>query len=190
MSKTIIYFFRHGEVYNPKRILYGRLPGFPLSETGKKMIKETVEQFKDKKILHIYTSPMLRARQTADIISKTLRITSKISRFLIETDDIFAGVPLDIFKSKIQPKLYDKTFVRIGQESAKSQARRMLKFLKQVTKCHNGESTIAVSHGDPIVILKAATLDIPFTWDYKKGNYLKQGSWLKFTVEENRYSWE
>lgn len=190
MNKTIIYFLRHGEVHNPKRILYGRLPRFPLSQEGREIIKRTSQFFKNKNIYHIYTSPMLRARQTAGIIGKALKVNPKISKFLIETDDIFAGVPLDVFKTKIQPKLYDEEFIRIGQESIKSQAERMHKFLKIVKKRHKEENIIVVSHGDPIVIVKALTLGIPFSWEYKKENYLKQGTWLILTIEGDKYKWE
>ena len=34
MDRTIIHVMRHGEVDNPNGVLYGRLPGFGLTELG------------------------------------------------------------------------------------------------------------------------------------------------------------
>ena len=33
-ASTVVHLLRHGEVYNPGRVLYGRLPGFHLSESN------------------------------------------------------------------------------------------------------------------------------------------------------------
>ena len=34
-EQTRVHVVRHGEVHNPDGILYGRLPGFRLSDTGR-----------------------------------------------------------------------------------------------------------------------------------------------------------
>jgi broad specificity phosphatase PhoE len=41
--KTIVHLLRHGEVYNPTKILYGRLPGFRLSELGVQMAQAAAD---------------------------------------------------------------------------------------------------------------------------------------------------
>ena len=69
-----IYLLRHGEVHNPDKILYGRLPRYKLSKEGIQAIKKVGQKLKNKKINHIYTSPLLRARQTAGIIGDILSI--------------------------------------------------------------------------------------------------------------------
>src|SRR5947199_3195537 len=71
---TYIYLIRHGEVSNPNGILYGRLARFGLSENGKQEIAQTAEFLKDKHIDYIYSSPLLRTRQTAEIIRKKQKI--------------------------------------------------------------------------------------------------------------------
>ena len=50
-EKTIVHVMRHGEVYNPTKILYGRLPGFHLSELGVQMAKAAAET--DRTVLHV-----------------------------------------------------------------------------------------------------------------------------------------
>ncbi|MCL4338743.1 histidine phosphatase family protein [Patescibacteria group bacterium] len=188
--KTIIYFMRHGEVYNPKRILYGRMSGFRLSEYGRESVKLQAENLKKRKINFIYASPMLRTRQSAKILSEELGIKVKISSFLNEVKLIFEGMPLMEYKSKIQPSLYENKYYLKGQESVESIAERMTKFLKMIEKRHNGQETLVVSHGDPIVILKAEINNIPFTWKYKKDNYLKTATFTTLEIKDGRYNWK
>lgn len=187
MNKTIIYFLRHGEVENPKKILYGRLPGFSLSESGKREIGKVAQEIKDKNIEYLYTSPMLRAKETAQIIGKQLKLKPKISRFLIESKLLHTGMPLEIFKKYIQPELYGEKYVKLGQESSQAQAERMYRFVKMVITRNIGKNILAVSHGDPIVILKAKIMGIPFSWQFKKENYVKPGNYMTLVCEGNKY---
>ncbi len=177
--KTIIYFIRHGEVHNPNNILYGRLPGYPLSIEGKKHIKIQAGYFKDKKIDIIFSSPLLRARQTAKIIGGVVNIKPKISYLLSEVRLIFQGMDGRKYKSEIQPFLYTDKYVKEGQESISEIWQRMEKFIKLMHKMYKGKNILAVSHGDPILILKAIVTNSEFTWEYKRDNYLKTGTWIK-----------
>lgn len=190
MKKTIIYFLRHGEVENPKKILYGRLPGFGLSVNGKKRITEVAQELKNKNINYLYNSPLRRARETVEILTHFLKLKPKISRLLIETKDIHAGISLEIFKRDIQPNLYDDRYVQEGQESIDSQAGRMMHFVKNVQKEYAGKIILAVSHGDPIMILKAKVIGVPFTWEFKRSIYLQPGSYLTLVCQDNKYKFE
>lgn len=186
MNPTTIYFLRHGEVENPKKILYGRLPGFGLSENGVRRIEEVARELKNKKIDHMYVSPMRRTIQTAGILVKELNLKPIISRLLIETDDIHAGISLEIFKRDIQPHLYDDRFVKQGQESIASQVDRMMHFVKNMEIKHPGKTILAVSHGDPIMILKAKILGVPFTWEFKRSIYLQPGHYITVLCDNGR----
>jgi broad specificity phosphatase PhoE len=187
---TTIFFLRHGEVHNPKKILYGRLPRFPLSRNGKEIIHKVKEQFKGTGINCIYASPMLRTRQTAHIIAKSLGFKPRISSHLIEVDLIFAGMDTERFKTHYQDKLYNRKNIMRGQESIETIGLRMLKFLTIVKKRHAGEKILVVSHGDPILILKAKLLGIPFTTKFKKANYLKTGEYFTLICDDNKYIWK
>ncbi len=187
MEKTVIYFLRHGEVENPKKILYGRLPKFGLSKAGRERINQVKEELEKKKIEFIYSSPLFRTRETAQIINKELGLKIKISRLLIEVKLIHEGMPLDSFKRDIQPHIYDDYYIKKGQESVSSQERRMMRFVKMIQKRHEGKNILAVSHGDPIVILKAKILGIPFTWEFKRENYLQPGNFVTLVCENNNY---
>lgn len=190
MKKTTIYFLRHGEVNNPKKILYGRLRKFDLSENGRKQIEEISGKLKNKGITIIYTSPMLRTRQTSKLAGEALRLKPRISKLLNEVRLLFDGMPIGEFKQKYQPKLYNKIYIRKGQESIEEISERMLKFVGMVIKRHEGKTVLTVSHGDPIVILKATILGKKFSYRFKKENYLQLGKYLKLVYHSEKYYWD
>lgn len=64
MELTLVHVCRHGQVYNPDRVLYGRLPGFGLSDLGRAMAERLGEHFADAPLTHLRTSPLQRARET------------------------------------------------------------------------------------------------------------------------------
>ena len=77
-------FIRHGEVENKANIYYANLPGFYLSDLGRSQAKEAAIKIKQFNVKHIISSPLLRARQTAEIISKEIGINVEISENIIE----------------------------------------------------------------------------------------------------------
>lgn len=72
MNKKTIYIFRHGQTdYNVSRRVMGQLD-IPLNETGLTQATKLAEKMLDKQIKVIYTSPLSRAKQTAQIVSKKI----------------------------------------------------------------------------------------------------------------------
>ena len=83
-------FLRHGEVKNPKDILYYNIPGYELSERGMSQAEHAAEILLDDfKIEQIISSPLLRARQTSEIVRKKLNIEFSISEKITEWDGLF-----------------------------------------------------------------------------------------------------
>ena len=66
MARTTIHLMRHGEVHNPEGILYGRLPGYHLSELGRQMALQVADVLSASghDIAAVVTSPLERARET------------------------------------------------------------------------------------------------------------------------------
>ncbi|WP_220451209.1 histidine phosphatase family protein [Nocardioides dongkuii] len=62
---TTVHLVRHGEVHNPSGLLYGRLPGFPLSGLGHTMAARVAEVLGERDVRHVCASPLERTRQTA-----------------------------------------------------------------------------------------------------------------------------
>ena len=78
-------FLRHGEVLNPKNLHYSNLPGFGLSKLGIHQAKKAGDLInKNFQIKKILTSPLLRARQTAEIVNSFTNVEIEISNNLIE----------------------------------------------------------------------------------------------------------
>jgi len=78
-------FLRHGEVLNPKNLHYANLPGFGLSKVGIYQAKKAGNLInKNFQINKILSSPLLRARQTAEIVNSFTNVEIEISNNLIE----------------------------------------------------------------------------------------------------------
>jgi probable phosphoglycerate mutase len=89
-----IQLIRHGEVHNPRDILYGRLPGFALSAKGVQQAQDAGRFLQNHPIAALYTSPLLRARQTASYIRQHLNgVRIQTSSLLNEVRTPFEGLP-------------------------------------------------------------------------------------------------
>ena len=64
-NRTIVHLVRHGEVDNPAGLLYGRLPDYHLSELGKEMAERVAEHLRERDVVHLRSSPLERAQETA-----------------------------------------------------------------------------------------------------------------------------
>ncbi|MGN6574915.1 MAG: histidine phosphatase family protein, partial [Nocardioides sp.] len=67
--RTVVHLLRHGEVHNPTGVLYGRLPGYHLSELGRKMAERVAEAVADRDITVVTASPLERAQETAEPVA-------------------------------------------------------------------------------------------------------------------------
>ena len=92
MSKhTRVHLIRHGEVHNPDRILYGRLPGFRLSETGQAQAAAAADLLAERDIVAVIASPLQRAQETATPIAARHNLAIDTDDNLIESTNIFEG---------------------------------------------------------------------------------------------------
>ena len=79
-ERTTVHLLRHGEVHNPGKVLYGRLPGFRLSTAGEAMAVAAAEWFAGHDVTHLVASPLERAQQTARPLADAFGLT--ISQFV------------------------------------------------------------------------------------------------------------
>lgn len=153
---TKIYLIRHAEVDNPRGIYYGRLPNFGLSQDGIRQAKELKKYFKNKNISRIYSSPLLRARKTAEIISGG-KIPISYSPKLLESDlKKWEGTEYDKRDpEEVEDFVKDpiRSSAALG-ESYLCVQQRMLDKVFEILEKHNGENIIVVSHADPIITVK------------------------------------
>jgi broad specificity phosphatase PhoE len=145
-NKTILYLVRHGEVHNPRKILYGRLPRFTLSKTGFSQASATADFLKDKPIASVFSSPLLRARKTAQVIlDHHPELNLRVSKHLLEINTEFDGRPL-VELEAIDWDFY--TDVQAPYETPDDIFRRIQKFIQTVKRDYAGKQVVAVSHGD------------------------------------------
>jgi len=89
----MLHLVRHGEVENPRGVLYGRLPGFGLSELGRRMAESAAFELRgvDRQVTQLIASPLLRAQQSAAPIGEALGLEIVTDERLIEPTNAFEG---------------------------------------------------------------------------------------------------
>ena len=92
MVETIVRLVRHGEVENPAKVLYGRLPDFHLSELGQEMALRVADHLAGLPVTHLRSSPLERARETMAPIAARfphLEVTPDVR--VVEAANVFEG---------------------------------------------------------------------------------------------------
>ena len=89
--RTTVHVMRHGEVLNPEGILYGRLPGYGLSEKGHAQAEAVADALADHDIVLVVASPLQRAQETAAPIAARHRLSVETDPDLIESLNYFEG---------------------------------------------------------------------------------------------------
>lgn len=90
-EQTRIHLVRHGEVYNPDGVLYGRLPGFSLSDKGKRQAQAVADALALSDVVAVIASPLQRAQETAAPIAGHHDVPVETDRDLIESENFFEG---------------------------------------------------------------------------------------------------
>lgn len=163
---SLIILMRHGEALNNvEHILTGRRLVYHLTEKGRLQVIETCEMLKALCIDHIYSSPITRAVETAEIVSKQLNLQYTIDERLTETD-MGKLVGMNYFEvlSKYRDLLlrfYSGSDVSdYGLEDFGSIKRRILLMLDHVSKNHHNKNVLLITHLDPIKAVIAEMLGL------------------------------
>jgi broad specificity phosphatase PhoE len=87
----LIHLVRHGEVFNPTGVLYGRLPEFHLSELGRRMAKAAADSLAGRPITRVTASPLTRTVESAQPWLDEFHLALDIDDRLIEPSNTFEG---------------------------------------------------------------------------------------------------
>ena len=165
-----IIFLRHGQAKNnTDRILAGRTEGIPLTETGIKQAEHTAELLQHMNISAIYSSPIQRAKHTAEIVGKHNSLDVTTDERLIELDmGKFTGMPYDeIFNShgNVFMKFYngELEIAHNGVETFSDVKKRVLGIVDHVIENHPDENVVLVTHMDPIKAMLSTIVDLSAT---------------------------
>ena len=88
---TTVHMIRHGEVFNPDKVLYGRLPGYHLSERGRAQAQAAADSLARNDIVYVVASPLERAQETAAPIAEHHGLSIDTDDDLIESWNQFEG---------------------------------------------------------------------------------------------------
>jgi broad specificity phosphatase PhoE len=88
---TTVHLLRHGEVFNPDGVLYGRRDGFHLSDLGRQMADRVATTLADRDVVHLRSSPLERAQETAAPTAAVLGLEVVLDPRLIESSNVFEG---------------------------------------------------------------------------------------------------
>lgn len=92
MGITKVHVVRHGEVDNPTGVLYGRRPGFHLTQLGHAMAERVADFFDTRDIRYVVSSPLERAIETATPTAQRHGLEIRTDERIIEADNKFEGV--------------------------------------------------------------------------------------------------
>src|SRR3989344_2536493 len=172
------FLLRHGESPINLKGLVSCWPEIiysPLTRKGAKQIKEAAKKLKKEKIGSIFSSDILRTKQTAEIVAKELGLKIKFDKRL---RDVKLGIlnGQHIKKAgkfwvkegeKLSPSEYYKrrfTVAPPGGENYVDIEKRMMSFLEEVEKKHQGENVLVVGHKRPLTLLERMV----FGWSQEK----------------------
>ena len=154
MTETTVHLMRHGEVFNPTGVLYGRLPGFRLSDAGEGMAATAAAWFAERDVTFLVASPLERAQQTAQPIADALGLAIATDERLIEAGNSFEGKTFGVGDGSMK---HPENWWRLRNpwkpswgEPYREIAARMLGAVASARDAARGHEAVCVSHQLPI----------------------------------------
>ena len=156
MSATV-HLIRHGEVENPKGVVYGRLPGFNLSEKGERQAKQSAQRLQDADLVAVWSSPLERAQQTAQFIAEPHDLELVTDERLLESETTLEGLARDAFHFFRSPKQwwhFRNPLRPSWGESFGSIRARVLEAVEEAVAAAQGREIVLVSHQTPVLVAR------------------------------------
>jgi broad specificity phosphatase PhoE len=145
-------------VYNPEKLLYGRLPGYLLSELGHQMAKAAATALAERDVTYIVASPLERAQQTAEPIAGQFGLPVAVDERLIESANMFEGKRVGAGDGALRDPRYwwilRDPFTPSWGEPYGVIAQRMYGALQAARIAAEGHEAVCVSHQLPIWTLR------------------------------------
>ncbi len=164
MVVTTVHLMRHGEVHNPQKVLYGRLPGYPLSERGRAMARAVADHLAGRTdaprrdITVVTASPLERARETGTPLAEAFGLELGTDPRLVEASNHFEGLTFGVGDGSLRhprhwPYLRNPTRPSWGEPYAE-QAERMVAAVADARAAARGHEAVLVSHQLPIWVTR------------------------------------
>lgn len=160
MSRTLVHLMRHGEVDNPGRVLYGRLPDFHLSPLGHQMAERMGEYWAERDLSYLVCSPLDRARETMAPTARHFDLPVHTDHRVIEAGNSLQGRVVNSRRSELlKPWLWwllRNPLRPSWGESYRSIVARMHDAIMDAAAHAEGGEALIVSHQLPIWMSRLA----------------------------------
>ncbi|GII88483.1 phosphoglycerate mutase [Sphaerisporangium siamense] len=185
-ESTVVHLLRHGEVHNPHGLLYGRLPGYHLSDNGRSMAEMVAKALAGRDVVAVYSSPLERAQETATPVAQTFRLPIRTDERLIEADNIFEGAPLGgMFRAPGNYRhLWNPARPSWGEPYLQV-VERMRSIVNAARAESRGHEVVLVSHQLPIWIIRLAA-ERRRLWHDPRRRQCSLASLTSFTFDGDR----
>jgi broad specificity phosphatase PhoE len=165
-ERTTVHLLRHGEVHNPTGVLYGRLPGYHLSELGQQMASRIAAAVGDRDITRVVASPLERAQETARPLALARGLEIVTDPRVVESGNVFEGRRFSLGDSILKrpdtwPRLWNPFRPSWG-EPYKEVVSRMMAAVHEARDAARGHEVVLVSHQLPIWITRLHVEHRPF----------------------------
>ena len=155
---TTVHLVRHGEVANPDGVLYGRLPGFVLSDEGEMMAKNAASFLAGRDVTLVRSSPLERAVQTAEPIAAQFSLPIETDERLIEPWNHFEGLTVGVGDGSLRAPRHwihlRNPFRPSWGEPYQDVAARVLAAAGDAANAARGHEAVCVSHQLPIWVAR------------------------------------
>jgi broad specificity phosphatase PhoE len=179
-----VHLVRHGEVDNPGGVLYGRIPGYHLSETGRLMAKAAADFLAGRDITVLRSSPLERALETAEPIAAEFGLQVGVDNRLIEPWNHFEGMRFAVGDGALrQPKHWvhlRNPFRPSWGEPYEEVATRVLAAVADAATAADGHEAVCVSHQLPIWVARRSA-EGRRLWHYPRRRQCALGSVTSLT---------
>ncbi len=157
-ARTVVHLLRHGEVHNPTGVLYGRLPGFGLSERGREQADLVSKALTGADLAAVVASPLQRAQETAAATAAGHGLEVAVDAGLIESGNRFEGMPTSPGQGAFRDPRYwpwlRDPFTPSWGEPYREIAQRMHAAVHRARRLGEGHEVLCVSHQLPIWTLR------------------------------------
>lgn len=157
-TRTVVHLLRHGEVHNPEGVLYGRIPGYRLSDRGRDQADVVAKALADADLAAVLASPLQRAQETATPVATAHGLDIRTDDRLIEAGNTFEGQKVGVGDGALRDPRYwwrlRNPFTPSWGEPYQEIADRMLAAVHRARELALGREAVCVSHQLPIWTLR------------------------------------
>jgi broad specificity phosphatase PhoE len=171
-DRTTVHLLRHGEVYNPTGVLYGRMPGYHLSDLGRQMAQRIADVISDRDITQVVASPLERAQETGRPLALARGLDIVTDARVIESSNVFEGRRFSVGAGVVRrPSVWRhlwNPFRPSWGEPYKAIVARMMAAVYDARDSARGHEAVVVSHQLPIWMTRLHVEDRMFLHDPRR----------------------